>query len=521
VLLIDTFDRGVARNPEGTCFLTADESVRMSYTEVAALSHRVAAALAAHGVEAETRVGVLSPNAPIGFCCVLGALRLNASWVPLNAKATAADLVPLLELTDCEVLFYHPALLPLAEAVLEGCDTVRLAIAIEEGGRPGDPRLGEWMAPEGTTVPQPPHEPDRTAIMFGTGGTTGRSKAVPITHRMAEAMNLAFAGHMPEPQPPTMAMAAPMTHAAGPICFPVFAEGGTVVVHDGVVPDLLLGSIERHRVSRLFLPPTAIYALLSVPDVRSYDFSSLRHFIYAAAPMAVDKLEEALDVFGPVMTQTFGQAEAPMICTVMTPAEHVAAAADPALRNRLASAGRSSLVAEVAIMDDDGGLLGPGEVGEIVVRGSLVMAGYHKDPEQSQATRRPGGWHGTSDVGRIDEHGYVFIVDRKRDMIITGGFNVWPSEIEQVIHTVEGVRDCAVIGLPDEKWGEAVTAVVELREDAPEIEAEAVTALCRERLGPVKTPKQVIFRELPRSPNGKVLKRALRDEYWTDRARAV
>jgi acyl-CoA synthetase (AMP-forming)/AMP-acid ligase II len=237
--------------------------------------------------------------------------------------------------------------------------------------------------------------------------------------------------------------------------------------------------------------------------------------------MAVDKLEEALDVFGPVMAQTFGQAEAPMICTVMTPAEHVAAAADPALRGRLASAGRSSLVAEVAIMDDDGNLLRPGEIGEIVVRGDLVMAGYHKDPEQSAAVSRPGGWHGTSDVGRIDEDGYVYIVDRKRDMIISGGFNVWPSEIEQVIHTIDGVRDCAVIGLPDEKWGEAVTAVIELREDAGEVEDDLVKALCRERLGPVKTPKQVIYRELPRSPNGKVLKRSLREEYWTGKERSV
>lgn len=521
MLLIDSFDRGAARNPVGTCFLAADESERLSYERVEALSHRIAAALAAEGVGVETRVGVLSPNAPMGFCCVLGALRLNASWVPLNARATAADLVPLLELTECEVLFYHPALLPLAEAVLGGCDSLRLAVAIEPGGRDGDPLLDEWMAPAGTRAPRPPYEPERTAIMFGTGGTTGRSKAVPISHRMAAAMNLAFAAHMPEPQPPTMAMAAPMTHAAGPICFPVFAEGGMVVVHDGVVPERLLASIERHRVSRLFLPPTAIYALLSAPGVRSYDFSSLRHFIYAAAPMSVEKLREALEVFGPVMAQTFGQAEAPMICTVMTPAEHAAAAADPALAPRLASAGRSSLVAEVAIMDDDGNLLGPGEIGEIVVRGDLVMAGYHGDPEQSAAVRRRGGWHGTSDVGRIDEAGYVYIVDRKRDMIISGGFNVWPSEVEQVIHTVEGVRDCAVIGLPDEKWGEAVTAVIELREDAGEIEAEVVKALCRERLGPVKTPKRVIYRELPRSPNGKVLKRALRDEYWTDPERSV
>jgi acyl-CoA synthetase (AMP-forming)/AMP-acid ligase II len=521
MLLIDSFDRGAGRNPGGTCFLPADDSEPFSYAQVAALSHRIAAALAAAGIEAGARVGVLCPNAPLGFCCVLGVLRGGATWVPLNARATAPDLIPLLDLADCEILFYHPALLPVAEAVLADSASVRMAIAIEPGGRPEDPVLEDWMAPAGTTVPRSQDGADTTAVMFGTGGTTGRSKAVPITHRMAAAMNLAFAAHMPEPEPPTMAMAAPMTHAAGLICFPVFAEGGTVVIHDGVVPERLLASIERHRISRLFLPPTAIYSLLSVPGVRAHDFSSLRHFIYAAAPMAVDKLKEAMDVFGPVMTQTFGQAEAPMICTVMTPAEHAIAAADPALRGRLASAGRASLVADVAVMDDAGALLGADEVGEIVVRGDLVMAGYHKDPGQSAGVRRPGGWHGTSDIGRIDADGYVYIVDRKRDMIITGGFNVWPNEVEQVIHSIAGVRDCAVIGLPDEKWGEAVTAVVELREDAGEVEADGIIALCRERLGPVKTPKRVIYLELPRSPNGKVLKRELREQFWSGRERAV
>jgi acyl-CoA synthetase (AMP-forming)/AMP-acid ligase II len=273
-------------------------------------------------------------------------------------------------------------------------------------------------------------------------------------------------------------------------------------------------------VTRLFLPPTAIYALLAHPGVRDHDFSSLKHFIYAAAPMAVDKLREAMDVFGPVMTQTFGQAEAPMIATVMTPREHVEALQDDRKAARLASAGRPSLVAKVAILADDGRVLGPGQEGEICIRGALVMDGYHEDPEQSASTRRPGGWHGTSDVGRMDEDGFVYIIDRLRDMIITGGFNVWPSEIEQTIHTVPGVKDCAVIGLPDEKWGEAVTAVVELREGAHVDEAQII-ATCREALGVVKTPKIVVFRELPRSPVGKVLKRALRDEYWTQTGRSV
>jgi acyl-CoA synthetase (AMP-forming)/AMP-acid ligase II len=519
-MLIDHFDRGVQLAPDAVCLQTQDDGVVLTYREVDALAHRIAAALAGAGVRAQDRVGVLSPNAPLAFCCILGALRLNAIWVPLNTRAVPKDLVGMLSLTGCDALFYDPSLTDLAESVLAGLPVQPLTIATRDGGRDGDPVLDAWMAPAGTTVPHADDDPESLALLFGTGGTTGRSKAVRMRHRMMETMNLAFAAHMPEDEPPVMAMAAPMTHAAGPICFPVFAQGGSVIVHDGVNPDLLLRSIEHHRVTRIFLPPTAIYALLAHPDVRSFDYSSLRHFIYAAAPMAVDKLREAMDVFGPVMTQTFGQAEAPMIVTFMGPREHAAAMADDAKAQRLASAGRPSLVATVAILDPEGNVLGPGEEGEICVRGSLVMDGYHENPEQTETTRRPRGWHGTSDVGRMDEDGYVYIIDRLRDMIITGGFNVWPSEIEQTIHTVPGVKDCAVIGLPDAKWGETVTAVVELRPDA-QVEADQVIAVCREALGVVKTPKTVIFRELPRSPVGKVLKRTLRDEYWSEAGRSV
>ncbi|MTD44711.1 AMP-binding protein [Conexibacter sp. W3-3-2] len=510
--LIDTFDRGVREAPDGDCFVMADGAGRMTYRQVEEASHRIAASLLAAGVGKGHRVGVLSPNAPMAFVCILGALRADASWVPLNTRAVAKDLVALLGLTGCELLFYHPSLVALTDEIRAELPQLHTAVCLDTGGRDGDPVLAEWMAAEGARVPRPPHDRDHPAVLFPTGGTTGRSKAVQLTHGMVELMNLAFAAHMPEPErPPVMAMAAPMTHAAGPICFPVFARAGTVVVHDGVDPQRLLESIARHRVTRLFLPPTAIYALLAHPGVRDHDYSSLRHFIYAAAPMSVSKLREAIEVFGPVMTQTFGQAEAPMILTVMSPQDHAdAVAAHP---ERLASAGRPSLVAEVAIMDDEGTLLPAGEVGEIVVRGSLVTPGYFEDPEQSAANHRPGGWHGTSDVGRVDEAGFVYLVDRKRDMIITGGFNVWPSEIEQTIHAMEGVADVAVIGLPDEVWGEAVTAVVQMKPGFDVLDVDAVRARCKARLGSVKAPKHVLFRELPRSPAGKVLKRALRDEY--------
>jgi len=300
----------------------------------------------------------------------------------------------------------------------------------------------------------------------------------------------------------------------------VIAEGGAVIVHDGVDSQRIFESIERNRVSRMFLPPTAIYTLLADPAVRDVDYRSLRYLTYAAAPMSADKLLESIEVFGPVMAQTFGQAEAPMICTYLSPAEHVEAAADPAKLSRLSSCGRQSLVATVQIMGTDGQLLGPGAHGEIVVRGDLVMSGYYRNPEASEATRRTGGWHSTGDIGYRDADGFVYLVDRQRDLIISGGFNIYPSEVERVVWSHPAVLDCAVIGVPDEKWGEAVTAVVELKAGQA-VEPQTLISLCKDALGSVQAPKSVIFRALPRSDNGKVLKRVLREEYWSGRARRI
>jgi acyl-CoA synthetase (AMP-forming)/AMP-acid ligase II len=315
-----------------------------------------------------------------------------------------------------------------------------------------------------------------------------------------------------------------MTHAAGAALFPVLSLGGTTIVHDGVNPSALLDSLEHDGVTRLFLPPTAIYTLLDHPTARGRDYTRLRYFLYGAAPMSVERLAEAWDVFGPVMAQCYGQTELPMMCAFLSPEDHALAMSSAQHRGRLASAGRPSLVANVRIAAETGTLLPPGAPGEIVVRSSLRMSGYHEDRQQTAAALRPGGWQATGDVGYLDEDGYLYIVDRSRDLIISGGFNVFPSEVEQVLFTHPLVSDCAVIGIPDPRWGEQVTAVVELRPgaapDAAELERELI-ALCKERLGSVKAPKQVVLRVLPRSPVGKVLKRQLRDEFWQGRERLV
>jgi acyl-CoA synthetase (AMP-forming)/AMP-acid ligase II len=516
-MFIDYIDRGARLRPDGVCLTDELGSVRLTYRDVTELSHRIAGALRASGLSTGDKVAVLSPNDVMALVCVLGTLRAGATWVALNPRSEAAELGELLALVDCDVLLHHADLVDRAQELARRAPSIHSCIPF---GGTATQSFEDWLAPRRALVQRAHADPGATAMIMGTGGTTGRPKAVPVSHRQYLTMSLAFNAHMCEPEPPVYLLATPMTHAAGVSAWPVLAEGGTVVVHDGVRPDRIFASIERHRVTRLFLPPTAIYALLSAPGVRDTDFSSLRHFIYAAAPMSADKLIEALEVFGPVMTQTFGQVEAPMICTCMTPADHVEALRSPEARRRLSSCGRPSLVAAVEIMGADGELLGPEERGEIVVRGDLVTQGYYDNPEATADARRPGGWHGTGDIGFRDPDGFVYIVDRKRDMIITGGFNVFPSAVERVLWSHPAVLDCAVIGLPDEKWGEVVTAVIELKEGA-EVTPKELIALCKRELGSVQAPKDVMFRSLPRSTNGKVLKRVLRDEFWEGHARLV
>jgi len=297
---------------------------------------------------------------------------------------------------------------------------------------------------------------------------------------------------------------APLTHAAGVLCFPIMALGGEIIVMPA--PDLaeFLALIARHRVTHAFLPPTLIYLLLDHPGLAAADLSSLQCLWYGAAPMSAARLEQAISAIGPVMGQLFGQTEAPMMISTLAPKDHFHPDGSLA-RERFTSAGRPSPLVTVAIMDGEGSLLPAGQRGEIVVRGPLVMAGYYRDPVATAEAARH-GWHHTGDIGYLDPGNYLFIVDRAKDMIITGGFNVYSAEVEQALLAFPAVLDCAVIGLPDDKWGERVTAVIQLHPGHDLADAD-LRAFVKARLGSVKAPKQVeVWPDLPRSKVGKVLK---------------
>ena len=515
-MCIDMLDRGASLFADRACLI--DDTGTKTYADVSVESHRIANALRRDGAGFGKHVAILSPNASRAFECILGVFRAGAVWVPLNARNATEENAYILDNTDVTLLFYHSRFEPEIAQLREGAPRVARFVCLDKRGGYGT-FYEDWLAGVGDVAEEAPRDPESLCAIVSSGGTTGRPKGVMHTHRLWEAVAASYHTMLPTRKPAVHLVAAPMTHAAGIIALPLLSVGATQVIQPGADPLAIMQAIETHKVTHLFLPPTVIYMMLAHPRVREFDYSSLDYFIYAAAPMSVDKLKQSVDVFGPVMCQVYGQVEAPMYCTVMTPEEHVTALTE-GREQRLWSCGRPSLYTRVAIMDDDEHLLETGERGEIVVRSSLVMKGYYRNPEAT-AEASAHGWHHTGDIGYCDEDGYVYIVDRKRDMIISGGFNVFPSEIEQVVWAHPAVQDCAVIGIPDEKWGEAVTAVIELRAGAAVSEAEII-ALCKQHLGGVKAPKSVLFWDkLPRSPVGKVLKKDIRARFWEGHSRSI
>jgi fatty-acyl-CoA synthase len=503
VPLVAYLDKGASLGPGEPCLLAGSQA--LTYAEVQQLSHRVAGALHRSGVRAGESVAILSGNDPEAFSAVFGISRLGAVWCPINPRNEATENQALLDLFDCTCLIFQAAYASLVEKIAPLLPKLRVYVCLD-APTPLGVVFADWIA---AAPPAPADQPaGDTVMLVGTGGTTGVPKGVMLTDRNLEAMSAITLMSYPFTGRPTYLALAPLTHAAGVLCFPIMALGGRIVIM--ARPDVgeFLRLIEARRVTHTFLPPTVIYLTLAHPAVRTTDLTSLQCFWYGAAPMSTARLTEAIEVFGPVMGQLFGQSEAPMMISTMAPAEHLEPDGTVAA-HRLGSAGHPSPLVTVAIMDGTGALLPAGERGEIVVRGSLVMRGYYKNP---RATAEAGahGWHHTGDIGYLDEDNYLFIVDRARDMIITGGYNVYSAEVEQALMHHPDVYEAAVIGLPDEKWGEQVTAVVQA---APghEVDAAAVGAFVKERIGSVKTPKRIeVWPDLPRSKVGKILKGEIR-----------
>ena len=516
--IIDFFDRGRSLNPQGTAFVM--DGQRWAYEESYGITCQVAQALVADGARKGSHGAVLAGNHPLAWMCVLGLWRAGLAWVPLNPRSSADESIQLVKGFDVEVLFFQKAYAPVVEVLRSACPGLRKLVCID-GHVEGCLSLPDWLAVQGQSVPCVESEPDDVVAIMPTGGTTGLPKGVMQTHRnlgLSVLNGIINTTYAPGERIVNLA-AAPMTHTAGFLSLSASARGGTVVVLTKPDPMSLLDAIEEHRVTELFLPPTVIYRLLETPGIEQRDLSSLRYLMYGAAPMSLEKLKHALAVFGPVMMQGYGQTEAPGSIAFLRPQDHFVDGRI-APDSRLSACGLPSVTNALAVMSDDGRQLPWGESGEICVRGDIVMKGYYKEPQKT-AEAVVDGWLRTGDVGHLDVEGFLHITDRKRDLIISGGFNVYPGEVEQVLWSHPAVLDCAVIGVPDADWGESVKGVVELKPGFS-VDAQELIDLCKHKLGSVKAPKTIDFLSpLPRSAVGKVLKKELREKYWGDQARRI
>jgi fatty-acyl-CoA synthase len=511
--LTDYIDKGASLGDASPCLTMG--AATLSYGDVQKLTYRIARSLARAGVKASDKVAVLASNDPVAFACVFGISRAGAVWCPINPRNEAAENRFILENFDCVCLIFQSSYADLAQRIAPDLPKLAVLICLDKA-LPFAPYLNDWLDVGDDDFEVVP--PDDIVMIAGTGGTTGQPKGVMLTGHNLETMSALTLMTYPFEGRPTYLAATPLTHAAGVLCLPIMALGGHIVIMPKADTTDFLSSIEQRRVTHTFLPPTVIYALLAHPALSSTDLSSLQCFWYGAAPISSARLEEAIAKIGPVMAQLFGQTEAPMMIAMMAPKDHFNSDGSVA-RDRLSSAGRPAPLLNVAIMDQQGKLLPRGERGEIVVRGSLVMAGYYKNAEATEEASRY-GWHHTGDIGYLDADNFIYIVDRAKDMVITGGFNVYSVEVEQALLHHSDVQDCAVFGLPDDKWGEMVAAVVQLHSGRT-VEPESLRIFVRSKLGPIKTPKFIeIWSDLPRSKVGKVLKKDIRATLLHERARS-
>ncbi len=511
--------RSARRYPHRPAWLDGDTMV--SFSEAEARVNRLANALVNLGGRGGERVGMLLPNCHQGLETILAPMKAGMAVVPMNVRLQPREHEYLLNDSGAFALVYAYEFRDHVAEIRALLDTVRHFVCV--GGNAGRDLAYDELLNSASDEPPPAlPDPDDVAWLFYTSGTTGRSKGAMLTHRNLMTMAQGYLLDINPAAPDDVILhAAPITHGSGLCMFHNLARGAASAFPgtQRFEPRQIFEAIERHRVSTLFLAPTMINILVASDDKEDFDLSSLHTVIYGGGPMYTEHLVEAVRAFGSIFVQIFGQGEAPMAVTTLPIEEH-RIEGDPVAFRRLASAGRAVTGVRVSVVDEQDRELPVGETGEIVVRGDLVMKGYWNNAAATAEALR-NGWLHTGDLGNLDSDGYLYITDRKKDMIISGGANVYPREVEEVVAAHPAVADVAVIGVPHEKWGETVKALVVLNGDA-RATAEDIMDFCRNNLAGYKKPTSVEFLPiLPKNAYGKVLKQELRERYWSDRARRV
>ena len=508
MLTVELIRRGANFFAERTAVMFEDRS--LTFGEVDQLSNRFAHVLARNGINRGSRLAILANNSlqtvPVDFACV----KAGAARTPLNARLSMDEHEHMLRETSASLVIYDAELAERAEALgarVEGLTMLGLGSA-----RCGPDLLVEAAA-AAATDPRTPADPDDVILTVFTSGTTGRLKAAEHTQASYAAVCNNTSMNLPDIRPgDVMLHAASLFHASGCFVLPYWLKGATTAILARFEPAEFLDSIVRWRANSLHLVPTMLGMLLGHPGIEKADMSTVRTIVYGASPMPLPVIKRAIELWGPRFVQYYGQTEAPLFITKLDQQDH----AGPGSERRLLACGRPSVDCEIRLIDDKGNDVAEGEQGEIALRAPFVMKGYLNAPDLNASMFVDGGWLRTRDVGRFDEEGYLYLVDRTSDMIITGGYNVYPREVEDALLAHPAVLECAVVGAPHEKWVEAVTAFVVLRSGASATEDELIE-FTRDRLASYKVPKSVLLiDQVPKSAVGKVLRRALRDPLWKD-----
>jgi acyl-CoA synthetase (AMP-forming)/AMP-acid ligase II len=506
VLTADLVRRGAVRHARRTAVVTGDQS--LTFAEVDAAANRIAHVLAGLGVARGGRVGLLIGNGIWSIPVDFGCLKAGAARVPLNVRLAAGEQARMLAATGVRLLVHDVALADRAGELAARVDGLRLASL---GPAPGARDLLEEMRQASAADPHVPASPGDPVLVIYTSGTTGALKAVVHTQASWAAITANILANVVSPgRDSVMLHAASLIHASGTFVLPYWIRGGCAAVLPGFDPATYLDDLARHHATEINLVPTMLGMLVHSGAAERADVSSLRTALYGASPMPRPLLEQVLGLWGHRLVQYYGQTEAPLAITVLDADDH----RDPVL---LGSCGHPSVDAEVAVTDEDGTPVATGEVGELRVRAPFGMAGYAGAPDLTAETITADGWIRTRDLARMDDRGYLTLVDRSSDMIITGGYNVYPREVEEALLAHPAVTGAAVVAAPDDTWVEAVTAFVTLRPGAVASEDELQQTV-RARLAGYKVPKTVrVIDAIPMSPVGKVLRRALREPLWSER----
>jgi fatty-acyl-CoA synthase len=519
--LTDAVGRHATASPDKPAWIF--EGVTTTFAEFNSSTNRIAAALAAAGIGPGDRIAYLGRNTAAFFELLYGAMKAGVVTVPINWRLAPPEVVAIIANSQARLLVVgrEYASDP-AYASLQG---VAITLAAEPG-HPSLPTLANWSDSYPDAPPAYVASSADIAVQLYTSGTTGLPKGVMLPHSsIASGLAAALTHDLGWNQwsaADTALLAMPVSHVSG-------TGWGMIALHHGATChiqrqfdlDATFDTFANHRITRLFLVPAALQMLVRHPRARAADFSALHEVCYGASPMPLPLLRECMDVMKTPFVQFYGMTETAGTIVALSAQDHQAALDAPDAAHRLRAAGRALPWVTIRAINPNGTDAPVGTVGELVTRSHANMAGYWNRPQDTARTIDTEGWLHTGDAGYIDADGYIFIHDRVKDMIITGGENVYPAEVESALCEHPAIAEAAVIGVPDERWGETVRAFVVLRPDAL-LTPEDLIAWCRTRIAGFKSPSAAEFVDsLPRNASGKLLKRALREKYWKDKDRQV